>query len=138
MKSSVIGVVGMLAMLPLIGSASAAAAAHAQQRQLAVTTLSNFEVVLTATRSPGTGSAPAATVTAAGFRHTSGGWQLIATKRIGKANGWSWFATQVCSLTVRQFKPEPSSAKNLDAVRVSLLWGPAIGCLGPYTERWQP
>src|SRR5260221_10009038 len=69
------------AMLPPAGSASAAAA---QQRQLAVTTLSGFKVVLTATRSPGTGPGPAATVTAAGYRHTPRGWKLIAAKQIGK------------------------------------------------------
>jgi hypothetical protein len=120
------------------GAAKDSAAGHAQRRQLAATTLSDFEVVLTATRSPGTGSAPAATVTASGYRHTASGWRLIATRRIGKANGWSWFATQVCDLKVTQFKPEPSSAKNSDAITVKLLWGPAIGCLGPYKERWRP
>ena len=124
------------AVLPPAGSASAAAA-HPQQRQLAVTTLSRFKVVLTATRSPGTGPGPAATVTAAGYRHTPRGWELIAAKRIGKASGWSWYATEVCSLTVTQLKPEPSSAAPSDTITVRLLWGPAIGCLGPYTERWQ-
>jgi Protein of unknown function (DUF4232) len=113
-------------------------AAHPQQRQLAVTTLSRFKVVLTATRSPGTRPGPAATVTAAGYRHTPRGWKLIAAKRIGKASGWSWYATEVCSLTVTQLKPEPSSAVPSDTITVRLLWGPAIGCLGPYTERWRP
>jgi hypothetical protein len=125
------------AVLPPAGSASAAAA-HPQQRQLAVTTLSRFKVVLTATRSPGTGPGPAATVTAAGYRHTPRGWKLIAAKRIGKASGWSWFATEVCSLTVTQLKPEPNSAAPSDTITVRLLWGPAIGCLGPYTIRWRP
>ncbi len=120
-----------------VGSASRAAA-HPQQRQLAVTTLSRFKVVLTATRSPGTGPGPTATVTAAGYRHTPRGWKLIAAKRIGKASGWSWYATEVCSLTVTQLKPEPSSAAPSDTITVRLLWGPAIGCLGPYTERWRP
>jgi hypothetical protein len=134
------GLAAMLSLAGLAGSAAASAgtAASPPQRQLAVTTLSNFEVVLTATRSPGTGAAPAATVTASGYRHAAGGWRLIGTDRIGKANGWSWYATQVCGLKVTQFKPEPSSAKNSDTMTVRLLWGPAIGCLGPYSERWHP
>ncbi len=33
-----------------------------------------FKVVLTVTRSPGTGPGPMATVTAAGYRHTPRGW----------------------------------------------------------------
>ena len=71
-------------------------------------------------------------------RHTPHGWKLIATKRIGKAASWSWFATDVCSLKVTQFTPEPSSAKPSDSITVNLLSGPAIGCLGPYTRHWQP
>ena len=125
------------AVLPLAGSATGAAA-HTQRRQLAVTTLSSFKVVLTATRSPGTGPGPRATVTAAGYRHTSRGWKLIATKRIGPARGGSWYATEVCSLTVTQLKPGPSSAAPSDTITVSLLWGPAIGCLGPFTKHWRP
>ena len=89
------------AVLPLASSATGAAA-HPQQRQLAVTTLSNFRVVLTVTRSPGTGPGPMATITAAGYRHTAHGWKLIATKRIGASGRWSWYATEVCSLTVTQ------------------------------------
>jgi hypothetical protein len=123
----------LLASLPLAGSA--AGTTHLpQHRQLAVTTLSGFKVVLTATRV----SRLDATVTAAGFRHTSGGWQLIAIKRIGEAGFWSWFATDVCSLKVTQFKPEPSSAAPSDSITLNLLWGPAIGCLGPYIKHWQP
>ena len=125
------------AVLPLASSASGAAT-DPQRRQLAVTTLSSFKVVLTATRSPGTGPGPVATVTAAGYRHTPRGWQLIATKRIGKAGQWSWYATGICSLTVTQLKPLPSSAARSDTITVTLLWGPAIGCLGPYTKHWRP
>jgi hypothetical protein len=91
-------------------------------------------VVLTATRE----TDGSATVTAVGYRHTSRGWKLIANKRIGKANQWSWYATEVCSLTVTRLKPEPSSAAPSDTITVRLLWGPAIGCLGPYTKRWRP
>ncbi|MGD0377757.1 MAG: hypothetical protein ABSB01_24670 [Streptosporangiaceae bacterium] len=121
---------------------AASAAARPQRRQLAVTTLSSFKVVLTATRSPGTGPGPSATVTAAGYRHTSRGWKLIAIKRVGGARGWSWYATEVCSLTVTQLKPGPPSgspaAVQWDSITVSLLWGPAIGCLRPYTNHWRP
>ncbi len=126
--------VGLLAVLPLAGSAAGATTGPPQQRQLAVTTLSRFKVVLTATRV----SRLDATVTAAGYRHTPRGWKLIATKRIGKAGFWSWFATDVCNIKVTQFKPEPSSARPADSMSVLMLWGPAIGCLGPYTRNWQP
>ena len=132
-RAAAFAAVAVLALLPLAGSA-AGATHHPQQRQLAVTTLSRFKVVLKATRV----SRLDATVTAAGYRHTPNGWKLIATKRIGKAASWSWFATDVCSLKVTQFTPEPSSAKPSDSIRVKLLWGPAIGCLGPYTRHWQP
>src|SRR5579872_536342 len=126
-------------VLPMAGSASDAAH-HPQQRQLAVTSLSGFKVVLTATRRPGpaAGQNLNATVTAAGYRDTPRGWKLIATKRIGQAGHWSWAATDVCSLTATQLKPLPSSAAKSDTITVSLLWGPAIGCLGPYTKTWQP
>jgi hypothetical protein len=123
---------------------AARAATHPQQRRLAVTTLSWFKVVLTATREPGPepGENANATITAAGYRHTAHGWKLIATKRIGRARGWAWYATDVCSLTVTQLKPGPPSgspaAVQWDSITVSLLWGPAIGCLRPYTERWRP
>lgn len=136
-RAAAVSAMSLLALLPLASSASGAAQ-HLQRRQLAVTTLSSFRVVLTATRSPGAGPGPMATVTAAGYRHTSGGWKLIATKRIGTASQWSWYATEVCSLTVTQLKPEPSAAKNSDTITVSLLWGPAIGCLKPYTKHWRP
>ena len=53
------------------------------------------------------------------------------TKRIGKAASWSWFATDVCSLKVTQFTPEPSSAKPSDSITVNLLWGPAIDAWAP-------
>jgi hypothetical protein len=99
-----------------------------------VTTLSSFKVVLTATRV----SSLSATVTAAGYRRTSHGWTLIATEQIGKTASWSWFVTDVCSLTVTQLKPVPSSATPSDSITVDLLWDPAIGCLGPYTGHWQP
>ena len=129
------------AMLPLASFATGAAA-HPQQRQLAVTALSNFKVVLTATRSPGTGPGPTATITAAGYRPTAHGWKLIATKQIGAADRWSWYATEVCSLTVTQTKqgPPPGSpaAVPWDSVTVSLLWDPAIGCLPPITSDWRP
>lgn len=127
------------AVLPVARSTTAAAA-HPQQRQLAATTLSSFKVVLTATRTPGTSPGPMATITAAGYRHTAHGWKLIAVKRIGAAGSWSWYATEVCSLTVTQTKPGPSSgspaAVPWDSITVSLLWGPAIGCLPASTAHW--
>lgn len=136
-RAAAASAVSVLALLAVASSANGAAT-HPQQRQLAVTTLSNFKVVLTATRTPD----KSATVTAAGYRHTAHGWKLIATKRIGAAARWSWYATEVCSLTVTQLKPGPQSgspaAVQWDSVTVSLLWGPAIGCLPPITKHWRP
>ncbi len=132
-RTAALAAVALLALLPLAGSA--ASTTHLpQHRQFAVTTLSGFKVVLTATRV----SRLDATVTATGYRHTSGGWTLIAAKQIGKAGFWSWFATDVCSLKATQLKPAPSSAIPADSITVNLLWGPAIGCLGPYTKHWRP
>jgi hypothetical protein len=59
-RSAAVCAVAVLAVLPFASSASGATT-HPQWRQLAVTTLSSFKVVLTATREP-TG----ATLTAAG------------------------------------------------------------------------
>jgi hypothetical protein len=120
-----------LTLLPLAALAGAAAH-HPQQRTVAVTSLSQFRVVLTATRT----SKLDATVTAWGYRPGRSGWRLVGTSRIGKAGSWSWYATEVCSLTVSQYRPIPSSAKPSDSITVRLLWGPAVGCLGPYTRHW--
>jgi hypothetical protein len=125
------------AALPLASSASGATA-HPQRRQLAVTTLSSFKVVLTATRSPGNGPGPMATVTAAGYRNTSHGWKLIARKRIGES---FWYSVGVCRFTVTQFKPGPPSGSpsmvQWDSVTVRLSADPAIGCVPPITRHWR-
>lgn len=71
-RTAAVSAVSLLAVLPSASSASGGAA-HPQQRQVAVTTLNTFKVVLTATRSPGTAPGPMATVTAAGYRQTSRG-----------------------------------------------------------------
>jgi hypothetical protein len=81
-------------------------------------------------------------VTAAGFRHSRSGWQLIAIKRIGKASGWFWFSVETCSLTTAQLKnntvsPSPPVV-TFDSIKVSLLITPAIGCSGTVSERWAP
>jgi hypothetical protein len=79
------------AVLPPASSASGPGT-HPQRRRLAVTTLSSFKAVLIATRASGTVPGPMATVTAAGYRHTSRGWKLIAANRIGKAGQWFWYS----------------------------------------------
>ena len=135
-RAAAASAVSLLALLPLASSAGAAAT-HPQQRQLAVTTLSNFKVVLTATRK----QTDLATVTAAGYRSTSHGWKLIATKRIGGAGQWFWYSVGVCSFTVTQFKPTPPpgspSMEPWDSMTVSLSADPAIGCVPPYTKHWR-
>ncbi len=129
------------ALLTVVGSATAAAAVSAtgasqpQQRQIAVTTLSEFKVVLTITRGPG--HPPTGTVTAAGYRRAGTHWKLISRKLIGKANGWFWFSTETCSLTTIQFKGV-APTRAVDSITVSLLITPSIGCSGPISKQWKP
>jgi hypothetical protein len=125
----------------LIGAATAGGAHGAsqpQQRQIGVTTLTHFKVVLTATRG-GPGHRLQATVTAKGYRRSAGRWTLIAAKRIGRVNGFEW-DVDTCSLTATQFKPHLPSPPYLpfDSMKASLLLGPALGCSGTYSERWIP
>jgi hypothetical protein len=127
-------------LLTTLAAASATGASQPQRRQLAITTLSDFKVVLTATREAG--HPLLATVTAAGFRRTGSGWALIAVKRIGKASGWFWFSVQTCALKTTQLKnntvsPSPPVV-TFDAIKVSLLITPAIGCSGTYSKHWTP
>ena len=112
---------------------AAAQTAAAQQRQIGETTLSNFKVVLTATR---VGTGYQATVTAAGYRNTSGHWVLVSRQQIGDSGQWFWYSTEVCGLTVTQLKPLPSSAETSDTLTVSLLMTPALGCHPDLTVTW--
>lgn len=86
--AAIAALVTAVGLLTTVAGTSAAGASQPQRRQLAITTLSDFKVVLTATREAG--HPLLATVTAVGFRRSGSGWQLIAIKRIGKASGWSW------------------------------------------------
>jgi hypothetical protein len=135
--AAVAALVTAAGLLTTVAAASATGASQPQRRQLAITTLSDFKVVLTATREAG--HPLLATVTAAGFRRTGSGWQPIAIKRIGKASGWFWFSVQTCSLTTTQFKNNTSPpVTRFDSVKVSLLITPAIGCSGTFSKRWTP
>jgi hypothetical protein len=127
-------------LLTMVVTASATGASQPQRRQLAVTTLSDFQAVLTATREPG--HPLLATVTAAGYRRSGLHWTLIARKRIGTASGWYWFSVVTCSLTTTQLKnntvsPSPPVVTS-DSIKVSLLITPAIGCSRTYSKRWTP
>jgi hypothetical protein len=132
--------VTIVGLLTTVAAASATGASQPQRRQLAVTALSDFKVVLTATREPG--HPLLATVRAAGFRRSGSHWKLIARKRIGKASGWFWFAVQTCALQATQLKnntvsPSPPVVR-FDSIKVSLLITPAIGCSRTYAKRWMP
>jgi hypothetical protein len=133
-------VAALVAVLGAVTSvaASAAGASAPQRRQFAVTTLSDFKVVLTATRK---GHSLMATVTAAGYQRSGSHWTPIATKRIGKAGGWFWFSVDTCSLTVTQIKNTKTGnppAVAFDSAKVSLLITPGIGCSPTYAEHWKP
>jgi hypothetical protein len=135
--STLLAVAGLLSMA---AAGSATGASQPAQRRLAATSLSDFKVVLTATREPG--HPPLATVTAAGYRRSGGRWQPIATRRIGKASGWFWFSVQTCSLTTTQLKNNTVSTSppvvTSDSIKVSLLVTPAIGCSRAYRTHWTP
>jgi len=135
--AALITAVGLLTAVP---AASAIGSGQPQRRQLAASTLSDFKVVLTATREPA--HPRLATVTAAGYRRSGSHWKLIARKRIGKASGWFWFSAQTCALTTTQLKnntvsPSPPVVR-FDSVKVSLLITPTIGCSRTYSRRWTP
>ena len=119
---------------------SAHGASQPQRRQIGVTTLTFFKVVLTVTRG-GPGHTYQGTVTASGYERSGSRWKLIAAKRIGKANGWEWFSVATCSLTTTEYKnnvkPSPPVIP-YDSIRVSLLITPAVGCSPSYSARWQP
>ena len=125
-------------------AATAAVSAHGatqpERRQLGVTTLAQFKVVLTATRG-GPGHRLQATVTTKGYRRSGGQWTLIAAKRVGPVNGWEWFSVDTCALTATQFtdntQPSPPVLPR-DSMKVSLLLGPALGCSSTYSQRWTP
>ena len=127
-------------LIAAAAAVSARGASQPQRRQISVTTLTRFKVVLTAARG-GPGHRLQATVTAKGYRYSDGHWALIAAKRVGPVNGWEWFSVDTCSLTVTQFKdnaqPSPPFIP-FDSMKVSLLLGPALGCSPAYSERWTP
>lgn len=128
-------IITVVSLLTMAAAASATGASQPQRRQIAVTTLSDFKVVVTATRDS---RRPfLATLTAAGFRRSGSHWKLISTKRIGKANEWAWFAVDTCSLTTTQFNGI-SPVKVADSMKISLLVTPAIGCSATFTKHWQP
>jgi hypothetical protein len=129
---ALLAVVGLTTMVAAVG---ATGASQPPQRQIAVTTLSGFKVVLTITRR--SGQPPMGTVTAAGYRRTGTHWTLISTKRIGKANRWFWYSTDTCSLKTTQFKGA-APTREVDSITVRLLMTPALGCSGPITEQWKP
>ena len=129
---------GVLATVIVAGAAGASQSPRGvsqQHRQIAAAELSGFKVVLTVTRGPG--QPPTATVTAAGYRRSGAGWQLIAVRRIGAANQWFWFAVDTCSLNITQFRAG-SPVRNVDSIKVSLLATPALGCTKPFSEHWKP
>jgi hypothetical protein len=125
---------------PGTAAVTAHGASQPQRRQIAVTTLTYFKVVLTVTRG-GPGHRFQGTVTAAGYQHSGQQWKLIAAKRIGKINGWAWFAVDTCSLATTQFKnnvkPSPPVIP-FDSIKVSLLIDPAIGCSRSFSKSWRP
>jgi hypothetical protein len=129
---------GLLATAATAGAAGASQpprSASAPQRQIGAAELTWFKVVLTATRGPG--SPPMATVTAAGYRRSGSGWQLIAVKRIGAPNQWFWYSVEPCSLHVTQFRGA-TAVQTDDSIRVSLLPTQALGCTKPFGEHWTP
>lgn len=137
---AVSAIVACLIGVTTAAAVSAPGAGQPQRRQIAAATLTGFRVVLTVTRG-GAGHRLQATVTAAGYRRAAGHWRLIATRRVGKVNGWFWFSVEPCSLTATQLtnnvQPSPPVIVS-DSMKVSLLITPAIGCSRSYRQHWRP
>jgi hypothetical protein len=140
-----IAAAGSLAMVTVTGAAGAsqvpraanrpAHGASASHRQIGAAELTYFKVVLTATRTAG--QPPTATVTAAGYERSGTGWRLLAVKRLGKAGQWFWNTVQTCSLNIAEFKGI-SPIQVFDSAKISLLAGPALGCIQSFSEQWKP
>jgi hypothetical protein len=136
---------GSLAVATVTGAAAAGQpprtasqpghSASAPHRQIGTAELTYFKVVLTATRTAG--RPPTATVTAAGYERSGTGWRLIAVKRLGKPGQWFWHTVQTCSLDITEFKGI-SPVQVFDSAKISLLAGPALGCIQSFSERWKP
>jgi hypothetical protein len=76
--------------------------------------------------------------TTAGVLAGSGtGWRLTAVKRPGKPGRWFWHTVQTCSLDITELKGI-SPVQAFDSAKISLLAGPAPGCIQSPSERWKP
>jgi hypothetical protein len=138
-RAAAIGALCLLAAVPSATAAATAGTTRAQQRTIATTTLTQFKVVLVATRGPSSGGAPSATVTATGYKHSSAGWKVISTKTIGQPGQWFWYPVQACSLTATELATTSSGTTTpVAAIKASLLVTPSIGCSKTYTETWTP
>src|SRR5690348_548758 len=105
---------GLLATNSVAGVAGARQSPTPQYREIGAPELSGFKVVLTATRGPR--QPRSATVTAAGYRRSGAGWQLIAVKRVGAPGQWFWFAVDTCSLDTTQFQGV-SPVQTVDSIK---------------------
>lgn len=122
----------------MLGTGTAAVGATTPSwpsRTLGVETLSHFQVVVTATRTPG--SPPRATVTVSGFRRVGRRWQLISTQRVGLRGQWFWFSVDICTLSASQFRGS-APVRRVAISRISLLVTPSIGCSATFTNRFVP
>lgn len=138
-RTAIICALCLLAAVPSATAAAMAGTTHAQQRTIATTTLTQFKVVLVATRGPSSGGAPKATVTATGYKRASGGWKVISTKTIGKPGQWFWYPVEACSLTATELTTSSGGTTTpAAAIKVSLLVTPSIGCSKTYAETWKP
>jgi hypothetical protein len=134
LAGTLVTAVGLLATAATASATSGGPAP--QHRQIAVATLSDFQVVITATRVPG--FPPAAKVTAAGYRRVGSHWKLMSVKRIG--GRWFWGPVETCSLTTTQLRNfrTPPLVQAVRTITVSLLITPALGCSGTFSESWKP
>jgi hypothetical protein len=128
----VLAVVGALASGLLIWSPGhgSATAGSRPTRQLATATFDqDLMVVVTATKEPGGGASPPATVRFAAYRLTDSGWSLIGSHMVGREAGWFWKVLTggraVCVFSSGDHPPIQ--------IKIRLLITPSIGCSQPYT-----
>jgi hypothetical protein len=115
-------------VLPEAGSASAPAAQAAHSREIAVATLGEFRVTVTATRVAEEGGIPTATVYLAAYRNADDTWERIDRQVVGRRGAWFWYPLTgggaVCTLSTSDSQSHPTE--------LSLLLSASTGCSESY------
>jgi hypothetical protein len=127
-----LGVAAVLALGTFAGSPARgfAQATSRPTEQIAVATFDqDLMVTLTATKGPGGGAAPPATVRFAAYELTEQGWSKIGGHMVGSEDGWFWKVLTGGSAVCRFASGDHPPIR----VSIRLLITPSIGCSKAYT-----